>query len=88
MGTRSNHKRIAAIGPGGMNCACCGPAPGATRKAAKRNWKRRERQISSRELALELSPAEPDESLDDPGDDLEFESEFEVDFDAQNGFRV
>ena len=81
MGTRSNYKRVARIGPGGMNCACCGPAPGKARKSAKRNWKRRERQATSREIALELSPPEPVvEKYDDPCDELEFDSDFEVDF--------
>lgn len=81
MGVRSNYKRIANLGPGGMKCKCCGPAPGKPRKAAKRRWKRIERQTTSRAIALELSALKcDDESLEDPCDELEFTSEFEVNF--------
>jgi hypothetical protein len=48
-GKRSEHKRTMVIGPGGMKCACCGPAPGDTRKRAMRTSKRRERREAMRE---------------------------------------
>ena len=32
------------IGPGGMNCACCGPSPGKERKQLRRRTRRRLKQ--------------------------------------------
>lgn len=54
-GKRTTYKRHAKIGPGGMGCACCGPAPGDTRKRAKRTWKRREKRDAMREARAEVS---------------------------------
>jgi hypothetical protein len=48
-GKRSEHKRTMVIGPGGMNCTCCGPAPGDTRKRAMRTSKRREKREAMRQ---------------------------------------
>jgi len=49
-GNKSSFKRFARIGPGGMKCACCAPAPGKPRKQARRLWKRREKREAMREL--------------------------------------
>jgi len=50
MRQRSNYKRHApGLGPGGVRCPCCGPAPGKDRKRAKRAWKRSEKQAAKRE---------------------------------------
>ncbi|AGS80954.1 hypothetical protein [Caulobacter phage Cr30] len=39
-----NHKKFLCIGPGGMNCTCCFPAPGSKeRKYQFRIAKRKER---------------------------------------------
>jgi len=48
-GKRTEYKRHTQIGPGGMNCACCGPAPGKDRKQTLRTSKRRERQAWKRQ---------------------------------------
>lgn len=50
---RGQYKRCAKLGPGGMDCACCGPAPGKDRKRAKRVWKRRERRKAMKEARRE-----------------------------------
>ena len=52
---RAKYKRHAKIGPGGMRCACCGPAPGKCRKRARRSWKRSERQAVKREIKRETN---------------------------------
>jgi hypothetical protein len=52
-GKRSEHKRTMVVGPGGMNCTCCGPAPGKDRKAAMRTSKRREKRAAMREAQTE-----------------------------------
>ncbi len=83
MGTRSNYKRVAQIGPGGMKCPCCAPPVGRPRKAAKRSWKRRERQLVRQEVAMEMAPLEHVAEPDDPGDVADFESEFGVDFEVR-----
>lgn len=41
-------------GPGGRDCACCGEAPGAGRKAQRRTAKRSERQAVKRAIRDEL----------------------------------
>jgi hypothetical protein len=51
---RSTYKKHAKIGPGGMRCHCCGPAPGRDRKRAKRAWKRSERNTVKREIKREI----------------------------------
>lgn len=38
-------------GPGGRDCPCCGQAPGAARKARRRNTKRSERNAWKKEVA-------------------------------------
>lgn len=45
-------------GPGGRDCPCCGPAPGAERKQERRQQKRRERAETRRLVgrALEDDP--------------------------------
>ena len=53
MSARANYKRTKKIGPGGIHCACCGPAPGKDRKKAKRAWKRSERRDALREAKKE-----------------------------------
>ena len=42
------------IGPGGMKCACCGPAPGPTKKQLLRAFKRSEKQLAKLEIQKEL----------------------------------
>lgn len=54
-GKRNEHKRHLTTGPGGMRCACCGPAPGEDRKRALRTSKRRERQEWKREAREDAS---------------------------------
>lgn len=41
-------------GPGGRDCSCCGQAPGAARKQARRNNKRAKRQLVARQIRNEL----------------------------------
>ncbi len=36
------------IGKGGINCPCCGPAPGSKRKALKRRARRRLHQADNK----------------------------------------
>jgi len=73
----AQYKRHAHIGPGGMKCPCCAPAPGKDRAAAKRHWKRSERQAWKAEAAIDADRAGlPDEivfneQIDDPCDELE-----------------
>ncbi len=50
---------ICRIGPGGLNCPCCGPAP-SERKCYKRMAKKRMRRILDREIRNQL-----DELVDD-----------------------
>lgn len=47
-GKRNGH--YLRTGPGGMNCPCCGPAPGKRRTEAKRIQKKRERRDARREI--------------------------------------
>ena len=54
---RSHYKRHLRLGPGGMGCTCCGPAPGKDRKHALRMAKKRERREAMRE-ARDETPAE------------------------------
>ena len=50
------------LGPGGMCCPCCGPAPGKERRAWKRRARRRLAQADrERHLALNPAPAPPKE---------------------------
>jgi hypothetical protein len=51
---RSYYKRQSPVGPGGMKCACCAPAPGKERKSAKRRWKRIEKRESLKEARNEI----------------------------------
>ena len=46
--------KLARIGPYGMNCPCCGPAPGKVRKIYLKLWKKREKAISRKEYLKEL----------------------------------
>jgi len=39
------------VGPGGMNCSCCGPPPGKERKALRRKTRR----VFKREMKKDLS---------------------------------
>jgi hypothetical protein len=43
-------KKHAKVGPGGIKCACCGPAPGKERKELRRLARRRLKQELAREL--------------------------------------
>lgn len=46
-------KRYILIGPGGMRCPCCAPAPGKARKMFLRAAKRTERATMRRRLEKE-----------------------------------
>ena len=53
----SHYKKVAnngGIGPGGINCPCCGPAPGKERKAFFRSGKRREKQKAAKETNQQI----------------------------------
>jgi len=50
MASEEKKKSRAHIGPGGMNCACCGPAPGKERKAFFRTVKRGLKQVWRRRI--------------------------------------
>jgi hypothetical protein len=54
MGKVSDWKKASHIGPGGMRCMCCGPAPGRDRVKTKRLWKHREKQMLKHEIKEEL----------------------------------
>lgn len=51
---KSHYKRYCRVGPGGLNCHCCGPAPGKMRKWFFRLWKRQERREAQREVQQQL----------------------------------
>ena len=53
-GVRASHKRFARVGPGGMECACCAPAPGKEKKAFLRQAKKREKRESLNEAWEEV----------------------------------
>jgi len=53
-GTQGAYKRHARIGPGGMGCPCCAPAPGKARKRALRTAKRREREAARKDARKEI----------------------------------
>ncbi len=53
--SKSLYKRYSRVGPGGMNCPCCGPAPGKDRKFHMRLWKRQERQSTIKEIVKECN---------------------------------
>jgi len=55
-GKHSEHKHLLKVGPGGMRCACCGPAPGKDRRRAKRAARRRGKQAALREARAEAAP--------------------------------
>lgn len=57
-GKRSDHKRTMVTGPGGINCPCCGPAPGKDRKSALRRAKRRSNREAMREARQEIPAPE------------------------------
>jgi hypothetical protein len=42
------------LGPGGINCVCCGPAPGKERKAYMRACRRRLKAFFYKEIRQEL----------------------------------
>ena len=46
------------VGPGGLNCVCCGPAPGKKRKLFFRAAKRRAKAFWRKLIAADLT--EPD----------------------------
>lgn len=50
---KSDYKRYMNIGPGGMRCPCCAPAPGRIKKVTKRAAKRVERAAMIRQLEKE-----------------------------------
>ena len=49
----NSFKRYTRIGPGGINCPCCAPAPGKARKMFLRAAKRAERDTMKRQLEKE-----------------------------------
>lgn len=49
----ARYKRFCSFGPGGLNCPCCGPAPGKNRKRELRLGKKRERREAMREALAE-----------------------------------
>lgn len=55
MGKRSDWKKASQIGPGGMKCVCCGPAPGKDKTREKRVWKRREKHQANLQIRMEAS---------------------------------
>lgn len=55
MGKLTDWKKINDMGPYGMKCICCGPAPGKVRKAAKRRWKHAERRIIRKQIDREIA---------------------------------
>jgi len=58
----SDEKKLSTnrhIGPGGMNCNCCGPAPGKERKAFLRAAKRRLKQFHRKLIKSELKDMDP-----------------------------
>jgi len=55
-------KKLLCVGPGGMNCACCFPAPGK-RKEVFRSAKRKSQREISKFIAESISASK--ERLDD-----------------------
>lgn len=43
-------RKYLSVGPGGMRCACCGPAPGKTKRDAIRTANKRERTEARKEI--------------------------------------
>jgi len=48
------------IGPGGINCNCCGPAPGKERRNLRRRARRRLKQMDAIEAKLNLTVGDSD----------------------------
>lgn len=56
------YKKLLSVGPGGIKCSCCFPAPGS---AARRFSFRRIRRVLANTLRAEVAEAlEPEEALD------------------------
>jgi len=51
----AHYKKYANIGPGGMNCPCCAPAPGSFRRQMLRTWKKK---ASREEMKIALADVE------------------------------
>ena len=47
------YKRNLSVGPGGMNCSCCAPAPGPFRKQVLKTIRHRNNRTLDREEAQE-----------------------------------
>lgn len=54
MTANCTYKKYSRVGPGGMNCPCCGPAPGKKRKWFMRYWKRQERRLAISEAVIDF----------------------------------
>ncbi len=48
------HRRFYIMGPGGMRCSCCYPAPGKGRKVLERTFKRREKMNAMKTAMKEM----------------------------------
>lgn len=48
------HRKFLLVGPGGVKCACCFPAPGKSRKPIFREIKRKEQNLWRKEIEKEL----------------------------------
>lgn len=53
------------IGPGGMDCACCGPAPGDERKRWKRARKRSMKQEDKKRIREVLAERADEDIFDE-----------------------
>lgn len=54
MNNKEYRHRFLCTSPGGINCPCCGPAPGKERKRALRTARRRMKQVVRDEMYEEL----------------------------------
>lgn len=53
----NHHRRFYIMGPGGMRCACCYPAPGKGRVKLERTFKRREKMNAKKTMHAEMLDA-------------------------------
>lgn len=51
------------VGPGGLRCACCAPAPGAPRRAERRAAKRRDKRRARKAVRAEVEAYLDDSAL-------------------------
>lgn len=56
-------RRAWQVGPGGIRCACCAPAPGAPRRAERRAAKRRDTLAARAQVRAEVEAYLDDAAL-------------------------